>query len=83
MKNSGKIEPFCSFSPNSRCIIASMEYNAIIWEADTGQRLLELHDNNFMSYCCFSPSGKFIASSSWGGTVKVWNMGELCELFKG
>jgi WD40 repeat protein len=83
MRTDDLLEPFCSFSPNSKFIVSAYYNKAIIWSASSGQRFFYIPDTNRISYCCFSPCGKFIASSSWEGKVKIWEMGGLVDIFKG
>jgi WD40 repeat protein len=81
MKNVEKLAQFCNFSSNSKFILSAFYDIAVIWSASNGMRLLEIPVNNRITYSCFSPSGKFIATSSADGKVKIWNMGGLFTLF--
>jgi WD40 repeat protein len=49
--------------------------NVVVVCAKTGttQYTLKGHKNN-ISCLCYSPDGRFLASSSWDGTIKLWDL---------
>jgi WD40 repeat protein/DNA-binding XRE family transcriptional regulator len=54
--------------------IASASKSANIWDPNTGERMLDYHDDGaLVSMVCWSPDGTRIASASRDGTVHVWN----------
>ncbi|KAF0246180.1 MAG: WD40 repeat-containing [Planctomycetota bacterium] len=58
--------------------------NAIrIWDADTGELLLELGGHEMsVAHCHFSKDGSRLATGSWDGGVLVWDL-EALELLPG
>jgi WD40 repeat protein len=63
------------FSPDGRQL-AGVSGNAIkLWEAATGRELLTLVGHSgWVMGLAFSPDGKWLASTSLDGTVKVWSI---------
>src|SRR3990172_7666199 len=69
-----------SFSPDGKVIAgtggSNNSGNAIkLWEAATGRELLTLNGHtSWVMGLAFSPDGKWLASTSLDGTVKIWNL---------
>lgn len=41
----------------------------------------QIGDNRPISYCCFSPNSKILATASWSGLCKLWSIPD-CELIR-
>ena len=68
------------WSPHkTRVATASDDGTAVIWDADTGEKILTLHHDDWVVAASWSPSGKRILTESNDGTVNVWDAekGEL------
>jgi WD40 repeat protein len=62
-----------SVASNGECATAAGDKTVRVWNTGGGVRLtLQGHDDWVYS-SAFSPDGKFIASGSWDGQVKIWN----------
>lgn len=71
-RDEGKIYDL-SFSPNGRLLLGAMGQTVMIWDTLTKAEghSLEGHQSAVLK-ACFSPCGKYIASASWDGTVRLW-----------
>ena len=70
-----------AFSPNGKLVAATCDIppgpSARIWEIETGaeQPVLEGHSLH-VSDVAFQPHGELLATGSWDGTARVWNLSE-------
>jgi WD40 repeat protein/tRNA A-37 threonylcarbamoyl transferase component Bud32 len=64
-----------AFSPDgTRLVTGSFDKTAIVWDARTGTRLLQLKGHSREVQCvAFSPDGTRIATGSWDNTAKLWD----------
>ena len=65
----------CSFSPDGRRIVTtSWDKTAIVWDAETGERLRVLQGHNGWVYsAAFSPDSRWIVTASSDNTAIVWD----------
>jgi WD40 repeat protein len=70
-----------AFSPNSNFIATGMAgSNTVIWNVRAGQvRTIGDGHTARVTHLTFSPDGSTLASSSWDGTIKLWNTSNLNE----
>ena len=74
-----------SFSPDGRKIIAVSGDNTIrIWDAQTGECIRAITENELCS-ASFSPDGKKIVSSSRDKTIRIWDTktGKIIKALEG
>ncbi|MCQ3928903.1 MAG: hypothetical protein DPW16_00465 [Chloroflexi bacterium] len=48
-----------------------------IWDADTGELLTTINFTDDVTRVSWSPEGSYLAASSWDGSVRVWQLGEI------
>ena len=71
-----------AFSPDGSRLATAGVNGALIWDARTGRKLLDLFGHNFwVSSIAFSPDGSQIATSSFDGTAILWNAVTGRQLF--
>jgi hypothetical protein len=72
-----------AFSPDGKFLVTASEHQGmILWEVGTGKALTQLNNSNRndgLSSVAFTPNGKQIVASSWGGhqeghPVGLWNV---------
>lgn len=70
----------------SRVISACDDSTAVIWNANTGEKIFVLKGHTgTLNYACFDPSEKYAVTASKDSTAKVWNAqtGALIYTFTG
>lgn len=65
-----------ALSPNGRIIAG----NNNLWDNTTGARLRVLDRTAHFESTAFSPDGKLLATGTWEGTVKLWDVSTGTEL---
>ncbi|KAI1796832.1 HET-E [Ganoderma leucocontextum] len=64
-----------SFSPDGRTVLSVAGDRLTIWDAATGGAIRALHGSvDLVIRLCFSPDGKYVASTSFDGAVKLWRV---------
>ena len=78
---------FVAWSPfGDKFVSASDDRTLIIWDASTGEKILELKGHtDWVMGCAWSPKGDFIVSCSCDNTCIIWNAGtgEKISMLKG
>ncbi len=73
-----------AYSPDGKSIVtASADQTGRIWDAATGQELLQLtgHSGPVLS-AAYSPDGKTIVTASWDQTARIWDAANGQELLQ-
>jgi WD40 repeat protein len=52
-----------------------------VWDAETGERQLEMHGASTVATYAFSPDGRYLAIGEANGTVRFWSLEHREELF--
>jgi WD40 repeat protein len=72
-----------SYSPDGHWIVTASQFNAGLWNADTGQFLFYLgRDKAPQTGASFSPSGNWILTGSEDGTARIYHC-VICEPLAG
>jgi WD40 repeat protein len=67
-----------AFSPDgSRLATGSSNGDAWVWDAASGQQLLEIPHSRSVTAVAFSPDGTRLATGSYDKTARVWSAAEL------
>ena len=66
------IDEGATYSPDGRRILTWNEYEAKVWEADTGRMLLELDDHTYVASATYSPDSRCILTAQGNKTARVW-----------
>src|SRR5262249_51390836 len=69
-----------AYSPDGKRLATAHGMGVRVWDAKTGQELLNLKDGG--TRVVFSPDGKRLASGAKGSTVKVWDSQTGKEVLK-
>ena len=46
----------------------------VVWDAETGEQIINLTYPERVRSLCFSPRGQCLAAGGWNGTIDVWNI---------
>eukprot|EP00475_Leptophrys_vorax_P019869 TRINITY_DN2719_c0_g1_i1.p1 TRINITY_DN2719_c0_g1~~TRINITY_DN2719_c0_g1_i1.p1 ORF type:complete len:680 (+),score=141.53 TRINITY_DN2719_c0_g1_i1:47-2041(+) len=82
--HSGRV-PSCDWSPDSQCVVsAGADGRLIIWNPKNAEQLQTLVDSSFpsLAHVKWSPSGRFIATSSMSGSICIWDILTNAVAFK-
>ena len=62
-----------AYSPDGRRIVtASDDGTARVWDAESGQQMMELKHMFGVNSAAYSPDGRWIVTASWDNTARVW-----------
>jgi WD40 repeat protein len=62
----------CIFSPKGRRLLTLADKSAVVWELDSGKKLVLEHSTH-APHASFSSDGQRIATVSWDGTASLWD----------
>jgi WD40 repeat protein len=62
-----------AFGPQGTLATGSDDDSGRIWDATTGQQLLEVHHDGAVQAVAFSPGGTRLATGSYDYTVRIWS----------
>lgn len=68
-----------SISPDGARVVTTSEREVQVWEAETGRRLVTLHEQAVLRLV-FSPDSRRVATQSMDGTIRVWDARTGAEL---
>ncbi|KAN0022174.1 hypothetical protein ACTFIU_004345 [Dictyostelium citrinum] len=76
-KDHSRAVNYCEFSPTTNNLLMTCAWDSSIIIFNTSDKNIfrnfrSAHSKPVNS-CCWSPDGTLIASSSWDGTIKIWN----------
>ncbi|MCI0412648.1 DUF4062 domain-containing protein [bacterium] len=61
-------------SPDGRWIAAALQKDVRVWDLRSGESIAVLPHDHYVWACTFTPDGKRIATGSWNGIVRIWNV---------
>ncbi len=68
----------CQMDPTGNlAATASGDYSARVWDAITGQSLVELPHNHIVKTCVFSPNSQLLATGGKEATLRIYNLQKL------
>ena len=64
-----------AYSPDGTRFVFCGETVAVVWDSQFGKQVVKLRapDSSYLSRCCFSPDGKFVACAGWCH-IYVWDI---------
>jgi len=65
---------YAAFSSDGTQFVSCAQVAVTVWDTDSGATLAEFHlADEYLSHCCFSPDGRFIAASA-DGIIYLWEI---------
>jgi WD40 repeat protein/DNA-binding SARP family transcriptional activator len=61
-----------AFSPDDRYVVGGGEEHAAIWDARSGRQVRSLHHNESVVDASYSQNGRYIATATTDGTLRIW-----------
>ncbi len=69
----------CAISGDGRVVASACGRTVKLWDATTGSEYLTFKEHTEpVTSCTISADGSIVASTSWDGTIKVWNSDDGC-----
>ena len=71
------------FSPEGTRVVTGTHQNVLLWNALTGEQIRDfIGHKGYISTVAFHPSGEQILSTSWEGSIRLWNVSQGSELWR-